>query len=268
MTSSGLKKNLSKISEYFSPSFYVTKNKSPKEGIDTRIVTFIDENSYISEQFKILRTNFLTLSMASEKPFKTILITSSIPQEGKGITISNLAFAMSLDKEKKVLLIDADLRKPSIHKLFGIPKSPGFSNIIEGSAGIDYFSKKPVLGNLYVIPIGDTIHNPSELLTNKKVKEFLEKVKLSFDYIFLDSPPVVNVTDAIIVGPLCDAVILVVKAEVTPKRLVEEAYNLLTGAGAKPKACILTNTLASHYYRYYKYYKNKYYQQEENKKVI
>jgi protein-tyrosine kinase len=241
--------SLKKILENFMPNFYVTK--SPREGIDTRLVSLADPSSYIAEQYKVLRTNLYTLSSASEKPLKTILITSSIPQEGKGITASNLALAISL--EKKVLLIDADLRKPSIHALFGLPRTPGFSDLLNGSMDIEYFLKKPPIGNLYVMPSGSVINNPAEALNNLKVKKITDELKLKFDFIILDSPPVVNVTDALILAPLCDAVILVVKAEKTPKRLIEEALGLLIGVQAKPRACILTNTRISQYVHYYKH---------------
>jgi len=236
----------------FNPTFYITKGQRTKEGIDALVVTFADEDSYIAEQYKVLRTNLYTLSATTETPIKTIMITSSIPREGKGITASNLAFAISLDKTKKVLLIDADFRKPTIHELFGLPRMPGFSDLLSAKTNIEFFLKKPTLGNLYVIPSGNVMPNPAEALNVIKIKEIIEKVKSSFNYIIFDTPPVINVTDALIIGPLCDAVILVVKAEVTPKSLIEETFDLLKNAQAKPKACILTNTHIPqyHYYRH------------------
>ena len=251
----------SKSVENFKPNYYVTKAEKTKEGIDTRIVTFSDEHTRIAEQYKVLRTNLYTLSSSTETPLKTFLITSSVAGEGKGISASNIAYCISLEKEKRVLLLDADLRKPTIHQLFGLPRSPGFSDFLTDNIDIDYLLKRPAIENLYVITTGGSIRNPTETLNKTKLSDLFNKIKTKFDYIIIDSPPVINVTDTLILAPLCDAVILIVKADSTPRKFVTESFDLLKNSQAKPKACILTNvSIPIHpYYRHYykRIYENK-----------
>lgn len=244
------------LKAYTLPTYVIKKQKSP-EGIDGRIVAYSDPSSYIAEQYKVLRTNLY--SLAPEKPIKTIVITSSQAQEGKTITSCNLAVTLSLDAEKKVVLIDADLRRPAVHHMFGISRKPGLSDVLYGDFDIKSFLEKPVLGNLYIIPSGTIKTSPSEILISTKIKGLIDKLRTRFDYIIFDTPPVLNVTDASILGSLCDAVIFVVKAGVTQRNMIEEAFNALQDAQAKPKASILTSVhylLDSYYYFYrYKYYK-------------
>lgn len=184
------------------------------------------------------------------------MITSAQSGEGKTVTSCNLAFTISLDTEKKVLLIDVDLRKPSVHKMFNIPRKPGFSDIIMGKVDYEYFLEKPSVGNLHIIPAGAMLSNPSEVLISAKIKNFIDRAKLNFDYIICDTPPVINVTDASILGSLCDCVVLVVKLGVSQKDVTEEAFNLLKDAQSKPKAFVLVNAEMPSYFYYsrYKYY--------------
>lgn len=248
-------KILHKIYQRFALPTYVIKEARNKEGVDGRIVTFADSSSHIAEEFKMLRTNLYFLS--PEKHLKTITITSSQLEEGKTIIASNLAAVLSLDTEKKTLLIDADLRKPKIHTLFGIPQKPGLCDILKGSTPFEYFLKKPAVENLYIIPSGASMDNPSQILASTKIGELLEHLKARFDYIILDTPPALNVADAGIFGSLCDAVFLVVKAGVTPRNMIEEGFNLLKDAQAQPKACILNDVpVPLNYFltKYEKYY--------------
>ena len=135
------------------PSDSVIPQGRTEEGVDGRIVACSDRSSYIAEQYKVLRTNLYSLS--PENPIKTLIITSPQPEEGKTITSCNLAVTLSLDTEKKVLLIDSDLRKPTIHNIFNLQRKPGFSDILSSvNTDIDTFIKKPTVGNLYIIPAG------------------------------------------------------------------------------------------------------------------
>jgi capsular exopolysaccharide synthesis family protein len=232
-------KKLKKITDkYFTPPLIITSARSA-EGIDTRLISFVGRHSLIAEQYKSLRTNLYYLS--PDKPMKAILITSSQEKEGKSVTASNLAFTLSLDSSKKTILVDADLRKPTIHTLFSMPREPGFCDILLDKAGVGRFTQKPAVENLYIIPSGMETPIPSEILASKKVKEIIENLKTQFDYIIFDSPPVLSVTDASILGANCDGVILVVKAEATQKNIIEEASNTLQEDQAKIKGCILTN---------------------------
>lgn len=255
----GLLEKIKHIARSANPPHYVIKKARSDDGIDGRIVSYVDRSSYISEQYKVLRTNLYSLSI--EKPIKTITITSSQPQEGKTVTSCNLAHTLSLDAEKKVLLIDADMRRPAVHEYFNIQRKPGLSDVLNNEISVAAFTAKPVLGKLYVIPAGSTKSSPSEFLSSTKIKSLIDSLKDGFDYIIFDTPPVLNVTDASILGSFCDAVLFVVKAGVTQKRVIEEAFNMLSEAQAKPRSCILTNVhfLLDTYYYYYKYkYYSKY----------
>lgn len=251
---------LKKIVSYYSPPTYVVKKAKTESGIDARLVAYADKHSYLAEQYKVLRTNLYSLS--PQAPFKTIVITSTQSQEGKTITSCNLSYTLALDTEKKTLLLDTDLRKPTIHKLLGISRKPGLSDILNGEIAVEDLIKKPVLGNLYVITSGTLISSPTEFLSSAKFKEIINKLKSKFDYIIFDTPPVMNVTDSCILGSICDAVLLVVKEGVTPKNMIEECFTMLRHAQAKPKACILADTTVPAYYyylgRYRYYYKYRY----------
>lgn len=264
--------NLKKaLANYYNISRYVISVPRTKDGVDSRIVAYADKSSYISEQYKVLRTNLTSLS--PDKPYKTFILTSAQPQEGKSITSANLAVTLSLDKEKKTILLDADMRRPSIHALLGIKKDPGLADILSGDAGIEDFLKKPMLGDLYVVPAGSTNKDTSTILRSTKIAELINRLKKTFDYIIFDTPPVLNVTDSSILGSMCDAVLFVVKAGGTQQASIEEAFNMLEGAQAKPKACILTNVhLLLDTYSYYTKYLYKYYKYQasdtENKPKI
>jgi len=251
-----LLRNLQKIYKKLSSPEYLIEEGRNKEGIDGHIVSFVDKGSYIAEQFKILRNNIFSLSL--EKPFQTIAITSSQLEEGKTVIACNIAVTLSQDTEKKTILVDADLRKPRVHSMFNLSHKPGITDILQGDAPLEYFLRNPSIGNLYIIPSGNPVSNPSDILSPAKMKALLEQLKARFDYIILDTPPALNVADAGIVGALCDAVFLVVRAGSTPKTIIEEGFNSLKAVQAKPKACILNDVLSSplNYYqtRYKKYY--------------
>src|SRR4030042_2699227 len=246
---------LKKILAYYTPPMFVIKKMKTPDGVDGHLVSYTDKHSFVAEQYKVLRTNLYSLS--PRETLKTIVITSSQSQEGKSVTSCNLSYTLSLDAEKKILLLDADFRRPSIHRLFGIPRKPGFTDVLSGLVELEHFTKKPTFGNLHVIPSGTLITNPSEFLSSIKMRNLIKELKTSFDYVIFDSPPVINVTDSCILGSICDGVLLVVKAGITPKNMIEEAFTMLTHAQAKPKACVLTNTSIPVYYYYvsrYKYY--------------
>jgi len=249
--------DIKNILKAYNPPTYIIKRQRSEDGVDGRVVAYTDKSSYIAEQYKVLRTNLYSLS--PDKPIRTLVITSSQAQEGKTITSCNLAITLSLDKEKKVILLDCDLRRPAVHSMFGISRKPGLSDILNNEIDIKNFTEKPAIGDLYLVPSGTMKSSPSEVLSSTKIKILIDKLKQKFDYIIFDTPPVLNVTDASILGSLCDAVIFIVKAGTTQKNMIEEAFHMLGEAQIKPKASILTNVhflLDSYYYFYsYKYYK-------------
>lgn len=247
-------KKLQKAISRSFPRTYVLKTERSPEGIDGRLFSYTDSYSVISEQYRVLRTHLYNLSPV--KPLRSILITSSQDQEGKSTTAANLAYTLSLDTRKKTILIDADFRKPTIHKFFSISKEPGFTDIILGKAAIEDFTEKPVIGGLHIIPSGSPVPNPSEIMASPQIKETIDKLTVKFDFVIFDSPPVLHVADASILGSLCDGVLLVVKSEMTQKSMIYDAFNALKAAHAKPKACIITNyNVWPSDYIYYRSYK-------------
>jgi capsular exopolysaccharide synthesis family protein len=245
--------SIAKAVKKYMPPIYIVRQAKGRDGVDGRVITYVDRFSHIAEQFKILRTNLYALS--PENPIKTVIITSSHAWEGKTMTSCNLAASLSMDKEKKVLIIDADMRKPAVHEMFGIPQEPGFADILTGAVSIEKFTAKPAVGDLYIIPAGKIADDPAVILNQANIEPVISKLKTKFDYMIFDTPPVLEFTDASVLGAICDAVILVVKASATQEHALEEAFNMLSEAQAKPKACIITNAYTpsdSHYY-FYKY---------------
>jgi len=250
-------KQLERILSTINPPVYVVGEQKRKEDIDGHIVVHVDKNSYIAEQYRVLRTSLYTLSL--EKPVKTITITSSQSGEGKTTTCCNLALTLAADAEKKVLLIDSDLRRPELHRLLKLPRKPGLSDFLMNKIDVKELLKKPALENLYVMPSGSVISNPAELLRYARLKKFMSELKEEFDYVIFDTPPTLNVTDSSVVGSLCDGVILLVKADVVQKSMVEETFNILKNAKAQPLGCVLVNFHLPlyHAYKYRRYYRYK-----------
>jgi capsular exopolysaccharide synthesis family protein len=177
------------------------------------LITEKDPKSIASEAYRTLRTNIQYSSF--DKEIKTILVTSTGPGEGKSTTRGNLALTMA-QGDKRVLVIDCDLRKPTIHKKFNVSNEKGVSNFLIGQTALEDVIHK-YSDNLYLLPSGTIPPNPAEMLSSKKLKEFLEKVKEEFDCIIIDSPPVMAVTDAQILSTIVDGVLLVASSGQTEK---------------------------------------------------
>lgn len=215
--------------------------------------TYTNPKSPISEAYRVLRTNIQYSSF--DNPLKTIVITSSIPGEGKTTTVSNLAITFA-QLGSKVLLIDADLRKPHIHKAFGINNHNGLSNILITRDNYkDYINNSPV-ENLDIITCGVIPPNPSELLTSNAMKKFIDKTKEDYDLVFLDSPPVGTVTDAAILSTIVDGTILVAASGVVELDAILAAKELLSKVNANVIGIVLNklDKKAHGNYYYYQYY--------------
>ncbi|WP_027308873.1 CpsD/CapB family tyrosine-protein kinase [Caloramator sp. ALD01] len=208
--------------------------------------------SPISESYRTLRTNIQFSSF--DKDIKTIVVTSSAPGEGKSTTVGNLALVMA-QSGKKVLLIDADLRKPTVHKKFKLSNQTGLTNIlIEDKNPFEVIQKYS--DNLYILTSGILPPNPAEVVASNKLKNFINEMKNHFDYILLDSPPVIAVTDAQILSSFLDGVILVVSSGEAEKELVKKAKDLLDKVNANIIGVVLNKLeLKSRKgYGYYYYY--------------
>lgn len=230
--------------------FIVKKTIDSK--IDPRIISFYDPNSSVTEQYRILRTNIQAIS--SKHPIKAITITSSTHREGKTITAINLAISMAHDLNKKqVLLIDGDLRRAGISKYLGFNSKVGLSDLITNGTSIDEALLNIGIDNFTILPAGKIPPNPAELLGSVKMKNLIGILKTKYDYIIIDTPPIIPVTDSGVIGAQTDGVIIVIQAERTQKGVVEHGESLLKQAQAKVLGYILTNIqyhIPGYIYRY------------------
>ena len=219
-------------------------------------------DSIPSEAFRALRTR-IQFSRINTESLKTILITSSAPQEGKTTIAVNLAGSFAHSK-KKVLLIDCDLRKPSVHKLFNRDKVPGLIDFLVGSVKLDEVLIKSEIPNLSIILSGTIPPNPAEMLDSQEMRNFLKKLRDQFDLIILDSPPIIAVTDSEILTSMVDGTILIVSSENTEIDMMERSVELIRRENTQFLGTVLNNfSYKSGYGSYYKYYY--YYSRPESK---
>ena len=213
-----------------------------------------EPKSIAAEAYRTLRTNIQYSSF--DKDIKTILVTSSGPSEGKSTTTGNLALTMA-QSDKKVLIVDCDLRKPTVHKKFSISNEKGLSNYLIGEVELDDVIVK-YSENLYLLTSGTIPPNPAEMLSSKKMKEFLDLMKEKFDTVIIDSPPVLAVTDAQILSTEVEGVLLVAASGQTEKEALIRAKELLLKVKANILGVILTkvpqDSGKSYGYTYYYYY--------------
>lgn len=208
-----------------------------------------EPKSIAAESYRTLRTNLQYSSFDDD--YKVIVVTSSEPGEGKSTTSGNLALSLA-QSDKKVILIDCDLRKPSIHKKFKLSNSAGLSDVIvekESVTNVGYKYNK----NLTVLTAGKIPPNPAEMLGSKAMTALIDALKKIFDYVILDTPPVQAVTDAQILSTKADGTILVVRAEKTKKDSVHNSVNLLKKVNANIIGTVLNGLEVSsnNYYYYY-----------------
>jgi len=170
-----------------------------------------------TEELRTLRSKLYQLTEAHS--LKRLLVASALPHEGKTFLAVNLAQAMARQHQRKVLLIDSDLRRPHLHLSLGSPLGPGLTDYLRESADEFGVIQKGSIENLFLIAGGTPVNNPSELITNGRFKSLLEKVSPLFDWIILDSPPVLPVSDARLMAAFCDGVVVVVRAGQTPYEL-------------------------------------------------
>ncbi|HKW34312.1 MAG TPA: CpsD/CapB family tyrosine-protein kinase [Candidatus Acidoferrum sp.] len=171
------------------------------------------------ERFRTLRSRLYKIS--SSRKLKKVLVTSGIAGEGKTFVASNLAQSIVQQPELRVLLIDADLRSPRLHQLFGAPNCPGLSNYLKSEADEYAVIQRGMKENLFLIPCGSQVSNPSELLLSEKMKRLLNLLTPSFDWIIIDSPPALPVHDANILADMVDGVLFVVRAGSTDAEIAE-----------------------------------------------
>lgn len=226
----------------------------PHKESDSGLVAFDSIKSIAAESYRSLRTN-LQFGMLDkkEKRGKIFHITSPEAGEGKTTTTANLGIVLA-QMGSKTLIIDMDMRKSSIHHIFGINKEPGIINLLIGKARFNEIVTPANIEHLYLIPVGITPPNPSELLSQQNLSGLLDKIREEFDYILIDSPPVLPVTDAQLIGRLADATFLVVEMGATIFSAVEQSIKQLRAVGVSVAGAILNKVPLSSKYGYYQYY--------------
>lgn len=211
--------------------------------------------SPLAESYRLIRTGLLLSS--AEHPPRTILVTSMGPQEGKTSTTINIARVLS-QGNKKVLIIDCDLRRPRMHSVFAMQNDKGLSNFLTGNIQENIISKIPG-EEIFVIPSGTTPPNPSELVSSRKLKTLVEKMVENFDFILIDSPPVQSVADSLALTRIVDGTVLVVRAGKTTYDMLQNGLKKLKDVQCPLLGCVLngqkkSHTSGSYYYGYTTYY--------------
>ena len=228
----------------------MVRKKQLTNGVKRSLITDTDPKSPISEQFRTLRTNIQFSSL--DQKLQTIVVTSSSPAEGKSTVAANLAVVLS-QQDHRVLLVDTDLRKPTIHYTFRTQNKYGLSTIITGQGNFEDIINESSVAGVDVLPSGPIPPNPSEMLSSKRMKQFIAEVKNEYDYVIFDTPPVNAVTDPQIMAGLVDGVVLTVRSGKTDRAEARYSVDLLKKVEAKILGVVL-NDVAMEKGNYYYYY--------------
>ncbi|PXW92017.1 capsular exopolysaccharide synthesis family protein [Streptohalobacillus salinus] len=216
----------------------MAKRQKPESQASRHLITKMNPRSPISEQYRTIRTNLQFASVDGE--LKTMLVTSAGPAEGKSSTVANLALVFA-QQEKKVLLVDADLRKPTVHYTFRIDNRIGLSSVLVGDMVLAEATTKSEESTLDILPSGPIPPNPSELLGSKAMQKLIHEASEYYDIVIFDTPPVLAVTDAQILANEVDGTLLVVRSKKTDKELAIKAKELLEPAKSKLLGAVLND---------------------------
>jgi protein-tyrosine kinase len=218
---------------------------------DLSTMLFMNGNDALkgTEEYRTLRSRLYDLR--ERMTLKTLLVTSALPREGKSFTASNLAQVLARQHGRRVLLIDGDLRGPRLHLMLGTAAGPGLSDYLQGRNDEFSIMQRGPLDNLFFIPTGTEIQDPSELIGNGKLKTLVQRVEPLFDWIIIDSPPAVPVSDASVLAKACDGVLMVVRSNSTPTDAARKARQEFPDALLVGLVLNGTNIDEDSYARYY-----------------
>ncbi|MDP1392996.1 CpsD/CapB family tyrosine-protein kinase [Lysinibacillus capsici] len=232
--------------------FWKKKKKKKLVKMARKLVTIANDHSFISEQFRTIRTN-ITFSMP-DREIKTILVTSATPGEGKSTNAANIGVVFA-QEGKRVVIVDADLRKPTMHYTFLLQNARGLSNLLTRHFTISEVVNNTDIANLYVLTSGPIPPNPAELLASTLMGSVIEELKKEFDIIIFDAPPLLSVTDAQILSNKCDGTLLIVNSGVAENESVLKAKSSLEASKANILGVVLNNykmPLHQYYEQYYR----------------
>lgn len=199
-------------------------------------ISVLHHKSLVAEQYRTIRTNIEFSSVQTH--LRSILVTSSVPGEGKSFSAANLA-AVFAQQEKKVLLVDADLRKPTIHETYQLENVQGLTNVLVGNASLGETVQKTLIDNLYVLTSGPTPPNPAELLSSKAMGELIQEMYSRYSLVIFDSPPLLAVADGQVLANQTDGSVLVVLSGKTKMDTVQKAKDALQQSKAKLLGALL-----------------------------
>ena len=218
--------------------------------LERQLITIDSPRSPITEQYRTLRTNIEFSSVDQE--FRTILVTSSSPAEGKSTTVANLAVTFA-QQGKRVLLVDSDLRKPTVHYTFNLKNVRGLTNVLTKQTALTEAVQATEVEHLSILTCGPIPPNPAELLGSASMSQFIELAKTHFDVVLFDTPPILAVADAQILANKVDGSILVISSGGTEQDAARKSKDLLMSAKGKVLGAVLNKKKAkdSQYYYYY-----------------
>lgn len=230
----------------------MSKKGHPVEerNLEVGLVAFKSPKSAMAEAYRILRTNLGFTGM--EKPFRSVLVTSAMAKDGKSTIAANLA-VVTAQAGYNVMLVDCDLRKPIQHKIFQIPNNTGFTNCVLSNVAVEDAAYGLTLNNLKVLTSGPIPPNPAEILNSERTRKIWAQMASKYDYIFIDSPPILAVTDASIIASQVDGALMVVRSGATRIDNARQAQESLAKANARTIGVVL-NQVKMNSKGYYGYY--------------
>ncbi|MDD2690085.1 MAG: polysaccharide biosynthesis tyrosine autokinase [Candidatus Omnitrophica bacterium] len=236
-------------------------SRDAKTESEKALVCWQMTQSTIIESFRSVRTSIL-FAAPEDKRLNSIVITSSLPQEGKSFISSNLS-AVFCQLNEKVILIDMDMRRPKLHRTLKIEQKPGLSDFLTGNIDLTKIIRPTSINNLFIIPAGTVPPNPSELLSSRKINTLFEDLKGKYDRIVIDSPPVLSVPDTLLLGKIADGIVLVIKGASTRLDAISGTKKKILEAKGKIIGVIVNNINPEREDKYYYYH---YYYSEEGGK--
>ena len=235
----------------------------PKRSEIYRLETLLNPRSPVAETYRALRTNIEFASV--DAPLKTMLVTSALPQEGKTTTAGNLAIVFA-QGGSRVLLVDADLRKPGVHSLFALPNQYGLTTLFRDEAAtVKAVAKETEVDGLKIVTSGPLPPNPAELLGSKRWLAILERLKAEADLVIIDSPPLQAVTDAALLAAVVDGTVLVIHARRTRRGAVRQGRETLARGGGRILGVVMNRLKKREYDEYYYSYYGAYYGSDSDK---
>ena len=211
--------------------------------INPAIVSYHSSDSAISEEYKIMRTNFLSMTQEGklERPIQSVVISSAHHKEGKSVTAVNFAVTLALDGQRNVLLVDCDLRRPSVGRLMGVKPRHDIVSVLAEGVSLEKAVLPTPLPRLNVIVCNSIPANPAELIGSPRMKKLMSSLRGMYDIIVYDSPPIMAVTDAVVLGAEADGIVMAIQARRTQRERIHDAEDLLRQAHANLLGFVLTD---------------------------